>query len=135
MGDRREPVSGWQSPDEPRFRTVRAPDTYPKLTDGPVLWAPVSKSGHLIGYVWAAETGDAADFFLRPGHPMHEPWLNTRVTWVDRLRQARAQGLTAVEALEQWGRHPEEATGELGARQRAESLHALRALAERRREE
>jgi hypothetical protein len=84
-------VPGWLSPNEARFRTVHAPDTYPKTTDGPVVWAPVSKGGELIGYIWGAESADAANFLLRPGHPKEELWLNTQIAWVDRLREAHAQ--------------------------------------------
>jgi hypothetical protein len=123
-------VPGWLSSDEPRFRTVYAPGTYPRTTDGPVIWAPVSKEEELIGYVWVGEDADAADFFLRPGHPMDELWLNTRVAWVGRLREARAEGLTPIQAMERWAQEPADATGAVGPRQHAESLQALHALAE-----
>jgi hypothetical protein len=121
------PVPGWLAPDEPRFRTVEAPDDYPKTTEGPVVWAPVTKQDELIGYVWAAERDDAADFLLRPGHPRKGLWLNTSVAWVDRLRAARAQGLRPTEALARWASAPDAEAGTLGATSRAESLDDFRA--------
>jgi hypothetical protein len=120
------PIPGRLAPDEPRFETLYLPERYPTSTDGPVVWAPVSKDGEVLGYIWAAEAGDGADYILRPGHPKDGLWLNSGVAWIKRLRRGWADRLAPVDALEQWASDAGlGAEGVVGRRRRAHSLAEL----------
>lgn len=117
--------------DEPRFETVWAPDGWPWTTDGPVRYVPAVDDGGLLGYLWAAESDDAAGFV--PAAAAGDRGDNADVAWVGRLRAAKASGLTPLGALRHWaGRTPDDARcGRVprDAEARAASLAELRRLA------
>ncbi|NJC72172.1 hypothetical protein HC031_20980 [Planosporangium thailandense] len=86
--------------------------------------------GGLIGYLWAAVTDDALDFI--PCTSGGSRANNASVKWVHRLRWAKANGITPLQALRHWAGRPEEPlTGyvPVGAEQEAPSLATLEALA------
>jgi len=114
--------------DVPKFRCVRTPATYPRTTDGPVRYAPVSAGGRVVGYLWVAADGDAADFM--PRDDAGDDGLNADVAWVTRLRASRKRKQTAAEAFDHWV--AEGADGAtIGPPSSAPDLGALRALATR----
>ncbi|NJC72173.1 hypothetical protein HC031_20985 [Planosporangium thailandense] len=86
--------------------------------------------GDLIGYLWAAVTDDAISFVVRDKGG--DAAYNAAVRWTHRLRWAKANGITPLQALRHWAGQPEEPlTGYVpeGAEQEAPSLGALEALA------
>jgi hypothetical protein len=92
--------------EDPEFRTVWAPDNFPSTTDRAVRFAPVTRQGTVVGYIWAAVTDDAAGYIAREA--AGDVAFNIGVEWVDRFRQAKASGLTPVQALTHWAGEPED---------------------------
>lgn len=115
--------------DVPRFRCVRAPATYPRVTDGPVRYAPVSMGGRVTGYLWVAADEDAADFV--PRDDAGDEALNADVAWVARLRASRKRRATATEAFEYWLANGSTDGMTMGEPRDAASLDALHDLARR----
>lgn len=118
--------------DEPRFETVWAPDSWPWTTAGPVRYVPVHGERTLLGYLWASEGDDAAGFV--PAAGAEDDGDNADVAWTDRLREAKAAGLTPREALRRWaGRRGDPRHGAIprAAEHHAPDLTALRDLAAR----
>lgn len=115
----------------PQFRTVSAPDTYPKETTAAVRFVPVQRQGRLLGYLWASVDDVAAGYLWRPD--ARPDSFNTGQEWVRRLRWAKANGLTPLQALRHWVGQPEDAGGHLpaGTEQEAPSLDALKSAAGR----
>lgn len=76
-----------------------------------VRYFPVTLRGQLIGYLWASEsaTGDAAGFF--PMHGLGVIGWNAGGTWRGRLKEARDNGMTPLEAVRHWVGKPEDARG------------------------
>ncbi|MEV4437879.1 hypothetical protein AB0K09_02500 [Streptomyces sp. NPDC049577] len=107
---RRGPLSA-----DPQFRTVYAPDDYARHTGTAVAYVPVIQEGVVLGHLWASPTDDAAGFVPAPA--AGAAGLNAGVRWIGRLRQAKAEGLTALEALRYW-------TGRAGDDPRAGSVPA-----------
>ena len=115
--------------DVPRFRCVRTPATYPRSTDGPVRYAPVSAGGRVLGYLWVSADGEAADFV--PRDDAGDDGLNADVAWVTRLRTSRKRKQTAAEAFEYWVAEGAADGTTVGPPRPAPDLEALRALAAR----
>lgn len=118
--------------DESRFETVWAPDEWPWETDGPVRYVPAYLKRTLLGYLWAAETDDAAGFV--PASAAGDTGDNADVAWGDRLRTAKTSGLAPLAVLRYWaGQRTDERCGAVpdGAERRAGSLAEVRRLAER----
>jgi hypothetical protein len=113
--------------DVPRFRCVRAPATYHRSTDGTVRYAPVSMGGTVVGYLWVATDGDAADFLARDA--AGEDALNADVAWVGRLRSSRKRRDTATEAFEHWLANGATEGMTIGEPREAASLAALHRVA------
>lgn len=122
--------------DEPEFTTVSASPRYPDETDAAVRYLPVMLDEILVGYLWIAVTGDAVDFMTCAAGD--SPAMNAGVAWVRRLRQSKADGLTAPQAFQRWAARPDEPGAEPrpgavppGAEVREmPSLEALRELAD-----
>ncbi|MCF6468987.1 hypothetical protein FAF44_11390 [Nonomuraea sp. MG754425] len=112
--------------DQPRFRTVRSPESYERTTSGAVRYVPVLMGEAVVGYLWAAVAGDAAGFVRRESGG--DVAANAAVAWVRRLRWAKAGGLTPVRALRHWaGQDEDERAGRVPADAESE-LPALREL-------
>ncbi|WP_329566917.1 hypothetical protein [Kitasatospora sp. NBC_01266] len=74
------------------------PRDYADATDGPVRYALVANAdGVVLGYLWAAEQDDAADFLPRPAAGI--PARQAAGTWVTQLRHGKQRDLTPVQAL------------------------------------
>jgi hypothetical protein len=73
---------------------------YDFLTAGPVHYMPVTLQGEVLGYIWASETGDAADFVHRTG--AGPAGIAAGEVWMSRLDQAAAEGLEPLHALRRW---------------------------------
>lgn len=86
--------------EDPELRTVAAPDQYAGTTAGPVRLHRVVWRRRVMGYLWAAVDDDAAGFVAR--QQAGDDGLNAAVAWVERLRAARARGLTPQQALGAW---------------------------------
>jgi hypothetical protein len=113
--------------DVPRFRCVRAPATYPRVTDGPVRYAAVALGDREVGYLWVADEGDAADFV--PRDDAGDDALNVDVVWVARLRASRKRRDTAAEAFDYWVANGGTGGMTIGAPREAPSVEAVRAAA------
>lgn len=86
--------------EDPRFRTLWAPDEYPATTDGAVRLRQVLRRRRVVGYLWAAVDDRAAGFVRRPG--TGDRGHDAEAAWVERLRWAKAHGLTPLQALRHW---------------------------------
>ncbi|MQY24439.1 hypothetical protein [Nocardia macrotermitis] len=79
---------------------------YPEETKGRVAFYPVTKEGGVLGWVWAAMDGDAADYipFRQSG------WYGFGAggLWIQRLSEAFNRGDTPLEALEYCRTFPED---------------------------
>ncbi|MEU9701240.1 hypothetical protein [Streptomyces sp. NPDC047981] len=92
---RRGPMS-----EDPQFTTVSMPDDYARQTDTAVVYAPVVRGGVTVGHVWASATEAAAGFLASPAAGTAS--RPAAIVWTRRLRESKAQGLTALEALRRW---------------------------------
>lgn len=115
--------------EDPKFRSVSGPDSFPSSTQAAVTYIPVMLRGSLAGYVWAAVTDDAVGYVERES--LGDDAFNAGVEWVTRFRWAKANGLTPRQVLRHWAGQPED--GEAGyvppdSENRAASLDSLRAL-------
>jgi hypothetical protein len=116
--------------DQPEFRTVWAPESYPRTTESAVRYVPVMLGDGVVGYLWAAVTDDAAQYVAR--QDAGDAGFNAGVPWVQRLRWAKANGLAPLQALRHWaGQEEEPRAGRIppGAEQELPSLSALNELA------
>ncbi|MBO0805759.1 MAG: hypothetical protein J2P25_22135, partial [Nocardiopsaceae bacterium] len=77
-------------------RAGGGPDDYPGTTSSAVCYLPVALIGILIGYLWAAETDDAAGFVERPA--AGGPAAVAGAEWARRRRQAKREGLSPMDA-------------------------------------
>ncbi|WP_157955309.1 hypothetical protein [Streptomyces noursei] len=78
---------------------------YPFLTDSPVRYLPVTLRGKVLGYLWASEEDDAADY--EPRAAAAPAGLDAGLVWGPRLMQAWEEGLTPLQALRQYKGEPE----------------------------
>ncbi|MFI6920992.1 hypothetical protein ACIBIZ_13640 [Nonomuraea spiralis] len=92
--------------DQPVFRTVRAPDSYPRTTSAAVRYVPILKDEVVIGYLWAATTDDAARYV--PREQAGDAAFDAAVAWTQRLRWAKANGVTPLRALRHWAGEAED---------------------------
>jgi hypothetical protein len=118
--------------EDPQFRTVLAPDGFPSTTDGAVRFAPVTREGTVMGYIWAAVTDDAVGYVAREA--AGDVAFNTGVGWAARFRRAKASGLTPSQALTHWAGEPEDDRAGYvppNAEDTAPSLAALKERADR----
>ena len=79
---------------------------YDFLTAGPVYYLAITRQGKVLGYIWASETGDAADFVPRTG--AGPAGIAAGEVWMSRLDQAAAEGLEPLHALRRWVGEPED---------------------------
>lgn len=93
--------------EEPAFQTVWAPDSYLRTTSAAVRYLPVVKDGTVIGYLWAATTDDAAQYV--PREQAGDAAFDATVAWTQRLRWAKANGITPLQALRHWAGESEDA--------------------------
>ncbi|WP_069161931.1 hypothetical protein [Nocardia altamirensis] len=80
------------------------PPTYATETDTPVQFLPVVKGDATLGYLWAASTGDAADYL--PAAAAGDGGRVAAGLWRMRLGDAYGAGLPATEALRQVRTYP-----------------------------
>jgi hypothetical protein len=117
--------------EDPKFETVWSPESYADTTRSAVRFVPVLKDAVVMGYLWAAVTDDAADYV--PREDAGTDGFNVSVEWVQRLRAAKADGLSPLRLLRRWAGEPEDPrTGriESGSERELPSLAALEELAE-----
>ncbi|MFJ4779048.1 hypothetical protein [Streptomyces sp. NPDC088762] len=98
---RRGPMS-----EDPQFTTVSMPDDYAYRTETAVVYAPVIRGGVTVGHLWASTTEAAAGFLALPAAGTAS--RAAAFAWTDRLRESKAQGLTALEALRHWTGQPDD---------------------------
>ncbi|MFE3453950.1 hypothetical protein ACFXJ8_33995 [Nonomuraea sp. NPDC059194] len=116
--------------DEPKFRTTFAPESYARTTESAIRYVPVSIDSTIVGYLWAAVSDDAAKYVAR--EDAGDLGANAGVAWVQRLRQARANGLAPLQALRHWvGQEEDPRAGriDLDTEQELPNLKALEDLA------
>lgn len=111
--------------EDPQFRTASAPDEFPWKTQSEVRFLQVQLDGVLIGYLWAAVTNDAAGFVVREA--AGRVALVAELEWTRRLRWAKANGLTPLQAVRHWvGAEKDPKAGAVsGSEEGAPSLGAL----------
>jgi hypothetical protein len=104
---------------------------YSFLTGGPVLYRPVSRSGQVLGYLWASDSGNAADFVTRLDAGADGTYA--KGWWLARLSEAYREGLRPSEALRRWVGAPVDPVGGGVAAEEtvAPSLQALKEVAGR----
>ncbi len=81
---------------------------YSFLSDGPVIYVPVTLRAMVLGYLWAADSEAAADYVPRVG--AGPEGLDAGLVWGPRLVQAHEEGLSPLQALRQWRGRPEHPT-------------------------
>ncbi|MEU9830332.1 hypothetical protein AB0D67_02210 [Streptosporangium sp. NPDC048047] len=116
--------------DQPEFRTVWAPESFARTTESAVRFSPVVLGDAVVGYLWAATADDAAQYVAREDGG--DAGFNAAVSWVQRLRWAKANGLTPLQALRHWaGQEEDPRAGRIppDAEQELPSLRALEELA------
>lgn len=86
--------------EDPEFRTVYAPPRFPRTTDSPVRFFAVVLRDKVVGYLWAAITDDSAGFVVRKSAGADA--FNAGVQWTERLRWAKENGFTPLQALRHW---------------------------------
>lgn len=93
-------TEGWST--EPlHLRPVGPSVDYATTARGPVQFVAVGRPGaprpEVLGYLWASDAEDAADWVSRPA--AGDDGENAGVAWYRRLRAARARGRTPSQAL------------------------------------
>ncbi|WP_158891577.1 hypothetical protein [Amycolatopsis anabasis] len=68
-----------------------------------IFYVPVTKSGEVIGYLWASAADDDASFVRKVTNS-----ADADLRWYERLDRAEADGLTPREALRRWVGEPED---------------------------
>jgi hypothetical protein len=110
-----------------------APESYPQEAAGPVAYLPVVLGGNLLGYVWAAASGDAAGYLRRV--PAGQAGQIAAGLWELRLAKAFRAGTDALQAIRTFrGLAEDFLSGTVpadAAEQQAPSLDDLKRLAER----
>lgn len=106
---------------------------YSFLTDSAVRYLPVTKNGVVLGFLWASEIEDAADYQRRI--PAGADGFRAGGLWVSRLDQCKQEGLPPLEALRRWVGEPEHpeygGIAEDVEEREAPSLEALKEIAQR----
>lgn len=70
---------------------------YSDQTEKPVAYLRVIRDQTVLGYLWASDEDQAAGYI--PRSSAGDDALNTGVAWSQRLREAKARGLTPAQAL------------------------------------
>ena len=103
-----------ERPINPRFaddmRFVEAPGGPPRYrdrTDKPVQYFTVvdKQNGTVLGYVWAGDEDDAAAY--EPRQAAGPVGANESMSWISRLREAKARGIRPSQALAEFLAGPE----------------------------
>ncbi len=111
------------------FNPVAGPAKYGNTAEGPVRVVTVANNLGRLGFLWAADP-DSAGFV--PIASAGDDAMNASVAWARKLREAKANGLTPVQALEALTRDPGgEQVGRVvaGSEGQAPNLDELKALA------
>ncbi|WP_460999023.1 hypothetical protein [Streptomonospora sediminis] len=76
------------------------PEGYRLVSGGPVRYLPVYQGDTLLGYVWAAESDDAAGFAERtlPGGK----GARALTAWIRRFEECKSEGVTPLQGLRRW---------------------------------
>ncbi|MFB4301421.1 hypothetical protein [Actinomadura sp. NTSP31] len=131
---RRDPraTSRWRGGPPPPVPVGSPRPTYPKTTDAPVRYLPVTRNGVVLGYLWASVANDAAAYVFR--RAIGDDGFNSAMPWIKALRAAFEYGMTPLEALHHAIGTPEdERSGGIPAGtvpSTAESLSALLEIAQ-----
>jgi hypothetical protein len=124
--DERTPrLPGYMTEDlQPRI--VSGPAEYNDEPSGPVVVSVVHRKQTVMGYLWADDAGDAAGFVSSAdGGPAA---INQFTVWLERLRDAKARGLTPRQALDELiatGATERDVPGPLGSPVPFEQITAL----------
>lgn len=104
---------------------------YEVLADGAIRYLPVTLGRKLLGYLWASDAENAAYFVERTAAGLDATLAMG--PWIWRLREAKEEGLSPLQALRRWVGEPEDPDGggiAADAKEReASSLQALEELA------
>jgi hypothetical protein len=128
--DQPRPKSTRQLAEEMRQLMVNRP-SYRFLTEGPVRYRAVSRGGQVLGYLWACDRDNAADFVSRRDAGADGSYAKGR--WIELLADVYQQGLTPSEALRHWVGAPEDPAGGGVSTEEHEApdLHAVKVVAGR----
>lgn len=118
---RRGPLS-----EDPEFRVVSKPATYPRETGGPVRFTTVYVQDQPVAYLWAATDDSAAGVI----YGRSAGGGNAGVGWSGRLRRAFANRLTPSEVLRYWAGKPLDPDDERCGVVHADEERELASLAE-----
>lgn len=118
---RRGPLS-----EDPEFRVVSKPATYPRETGGPVRFTTVYVQDQPVAYLWAATDDSAAGVISRKS----AGGGNAAVGWSGRLRWAFANKLAPTEVLRHWAGKPLDPDDERCGVVHADEEHEAGSLAE-----
>ncbi|WP_405613808.1 hypothetical protein [Streptomyces sp. NBC_00076] len=85
--------------DDVHFNLVSGPPRYRNRTDKPVRYFTVvgKQDGEILGYLWAGDEDDAAAF--EPRQAAGPVGANESMSWIRRLREAKARGIRPSQAL------------------------------------
>jgi hypothetical protein len=112
------------------FKPVSGPPRYGHTASGPVRYVVVANQDGVIGYLWASDADDSAGYeYLRSAGDVA---ANAGVPWYQKLRSAKADGLTPTQALERLASGPDDPViGRIvpGSEGTAPSLAAVKELA------
>jgi hypothetical protein len=83
------------------------PPRYRDRSDKPVHYFTVvdKQGGAILGYVWACDEDDAAAY--RPRQAAGGQAINEGISWITRLREAKARGIRPSQALADFLADPE----------------------------
>lgn len=101
-------------------------------TELPVEFSEVSVGGRIVGYVWAADGDDAAGY--EPRTPAGDEALHSGFSWLQRLSEAKKQGLSPSQALcdlSMWAGDPQAGSILEASLREVSSLEDLRDLSGR----
>jgi len=131
MSEGRGAMTGGGYRDEDlEFKPVAGPPRYGNTASGPVRYVVVANQDGVIGYLWASDADDGAGYeYLRSAG---DAAANAGVPWYQRLRAAKADGLTPSQALVRLAAEPgDPVIGRVvpGSEGTAPSLAAVKELA------
>ena len=112
------------------FRPVSGPPRYGHTASGPVRYVVIANQDGVIGYLWASDPDDAAGYEFR--RSAGDVAANAGVPWYQRLREAKARGLSPSQALAELAAQPgDPVTGRIvpGSEGAAPGLSAIKELA------
>jgi hypothetical protein len=112
------------------FKPVSGPPRYASTASGPVRYVVVANQEGVIGYLWAADSDDAAGYEFRKSAGAVA--ANAGVSWYQKLRAAKAEGIPPSQALARLSAEPgHPVTGRVipGSEGTAPSLAILKELA------